>query len=44
MHPTPKSCVLILGLGFRFLEGGSGVIAVPLAWWRFCVAGIKPNL
>jgi hypothetical protein len=21
MHPTPKSCVLMLGLGFRFFEG-----------------------
>ena len=44
MHPTPKSRVLMLGLGFGFFEGGGGVIAVPPAWWLLRVTGIKPNL
>jgi hypothetical protein len=26
----PKSCILMLGLGFRFCEGDGGVIAVRL--------------
>jgi hypothetical protein len=28
----PKSCVLMLRLGFRLFEGDGGVIAVPPAW------------
>ena len=44
MHPTTKSCVLMLGLEFRLFEGCGGVIAVPPAWRLLNVTGIKPNL
>jgi hypothetical protein len=44
MHSTPKSCVLMLGLGFGFFEGDGGVIAVSPTWWPLRLTGIKPNL
>jgi hypothetical protein len=44
LHPTPKSCVLMLGLGLGFFEGVGGVITVPPARWPLRVSGIKPNL
>jgi hypothetical protein len=30
MHPTPKCCTLMCGLGFRLFEGDSRMIAFPL--------------